>query len=66
MGGHVDTMPDLVPIVDHDVPGPDRRHRYERAWLGIGPAIGRILADMVIGETQRVMIWRASIFPVHG
>jgi glycine/D-amino acid oxidase-like deaminating enzyme len=50
--GMIDTMPDLVPVVDHieDVPGLTVATGMSGHGFGIGPAIGRILADMVTGN----------------
>ncbi len=50
--GMIDTMPDLVPIVDHaaDVSGLTIATGMSGHGFGIGPAIGRILADMVTGK----------------
>jgi glycine/D-amino acid oxidase-like deaminating enzyme len=50
--GMIDTMPDLVPVVDHieDLPGLTVATGMSGHGFGIGPAIGRILADMVMGN----------------
>jgi glycine/D-amino acid oxidase-like deaminating enzyme len=50
----IDTMPDLVPVVDRV----ERVHGLTIATgmsghgFGIGPAMGRILADMVTGQAS--------------
>jgi glycine/D-amino acid oxidase-like deaminating enzyme len=50
--GMIDTMPDLVPVVDciEAVPGLTIATGMSGHGFGIGPAIGRILADMVTGN----------------
>ena len=49
--GMIDTMPDLVPIIDRadDVAGVTIATGMSGHGFGIGPAIGRIVADMVTG-----------------
>ncbi|MEN8839667.1 MAG: FAD-binding oxidoreductase [Octadecabacter sp.] len=50
--GMIDTMPDLVPIVDHvkDFQGLTVATGMSGHGFGIGPAIGRILADLVTAQ----------------
>lgn len=50
--GMIDTMPDLVPVVDQvdDVSGLTIATGMSGHGFGIGPAIGRILAKMVTGQ----------------
>jgi glycine/D-amino acid oxidase-like deaminating enzyme len=48
--GMIDTMPDVVPVVDHaPVPGLIVATGMSGHGFGIGPAFGRIVADMVTG-----------------
>ncbi len=51
-GGMIDTMPDVVPIVDHaPIPGLIVATGMSGHGFGIGPAFGRIIADMVLGQS---------------
>ena len=48
----IDTMPDLVPVVDRitQVPGLTVGTGMSGHGFGIGPAIGRVLAALALGE----------------
>ncbi len=50
--GMIDTMPDVVPVVDHAaaIPGLTIATGMSGHGFGIGPAFGRIIADMVTGH----------------
>ena len=50
--GMIDTMPDVVPVVDHapSLPGLTIATGMCGHGFGIGPAFGRIVADMVLGR----------------
>ncbi|MEM9576045.1 MAG: FAD-binding oxidoreductase [Pseudomonadota bacterium] len=50
--GMIDTMPDLVPVVDRiaQVPGLTVGTGMSGHGFGIGPAMGRVLAALVLGE----------------
>ncbi len=50
--GMIDTMPDLVPVVDRiaQVPGLTVGTGMSGHGFGIGPAIGRVLAALALGE----------------
>ncbi len=50
--GMIDVMPDVVPVVDHvpQLPGLIVATGMSGHGFGIGPAFGRILADMVQGK----------------
>lgn len=50
--GMIDTMPDVVPVVDRVValPGLTLGTGMSGHGFGIGPAMGRILADLAMGE----------------
>jgi glycine/D-amino acid oxidase-like deaminating enzyme len=50
--GMIDTMPDVVPIVDHvaALPGLTLATGMSGHGFGIGPAFGRIIADLVQGR----------------
>ena len=50
--GMIDTMPDLVPVVDRiaALPGLTVGTGMSGHGFGIGPAMGRILADMALGR----------------
>jgi glycine/D-amino acid oxidase-like deaminating enzyme len=49
--GMIDTMPDIVPVVDHaPIEGLIVGTGMSGHGFGIGPAIGRILADMAAGR----------------
>ncbi len=51
-GGMIDVLPDVVPVVDHvaALPGLIVATGMCGHGFGIGPAFGRILADMVQGR----------------
>lgn len=52
--GMIDTMPDIVPVVDHaPIPGLTIATGMSGHGFGIGPAFGRIVADMVLGRPAR-------------
>ncbi len=47
-GGMIDTLPDVVPIVDHaPIPGLTIATGMSAHGFGIGPGMGRVLADLV-------------------
>ncbi|MFK7868981.1 MAG: NAD(P)/FAD-dependent oxidoreductase [Roseobacter sp.] len=50
--GMIDVMPDLVPIVDNvaPLPGLTLGTGFSGHGFGIGPAMGRVLADLVLGR----------------
>ena len=50
--GMIDTMPDVVPVVDHapTIPGLIIATGMSGHGFGIGPAFGRIIADLVLGR----------------
>jgi glycine/D-amino acid oxidase-like deaminating enzyme len=50
--GMIDTMPDIVPVVDHcaALPGLVVGTGMSGHGFGIGPAMGRILAALVTGD----------------
>ena len=50
--GMIDTMPDVVPIIDHvpALPGLIIATGMSGHGFGIGPGIGRVVADMVAGK----------------
>ncbi len=49
-GGMIDTLPDVVPIVDHGpIPGLTIATGMSGHGFGIGPGIGRVVADLVTG-----------------
>jgi glycine/D-amino acid oxidase-like deaminating enzyme len=50
--GMIDTMPDIVPVVDRiqDLPGLTLGTGMSGHGFGIGPAMGRILAALVMGD----------------
>jgi len=51
-GGMIDTLPDVVPIVDHaPIPGLTIATGMSGHGFGIGPGMGRVLADLVTGGT---------------
>lgn len=51
--GMIDTMPDLVPVIDRAdaIPGLTVATGMSGHGFGIGPSVGRILADLVCNET---------------
>jgi glycine/D-amino acid oxidase-like deaminating enzyme len=49
--GMIDTMPDIVPVVDHaPLPGLVIATGMSGHGFGIGPGIGRVVADLVTGR----------------
>lgn len=49
--GMIDTMPDIVPVVDHaPIPGLTIATGMSGHGFGIGPGIGRVVADLVMGN----------------
>jgi len=50
--GMIDTMPDVVPVIDHAeaAPGLTVVTGFSGHGFGIGPAVGRIAADLVLGR----------------
>jgi glycine/D-amino acid oxidase-like deaminating enzyme len=49
-GGMIDTLPDTVPIVDHaPIPGLTIATGMSGHGFGIGPGMGRVVADLVSG-----------------
>ena len=50
--GMIDTMPDIVPVIDHAaaIPGLVIATGMSGHGFGIGPAIGRVVADLVMGN----------------
>lgn len=50
--GMIDTMPDVVPIIDHapSISGLTIATGMSGHGFGIGPGIGRLVADMVLGQ----------------
>ncbi len=50
--GMIDTMPDVVPVIDHaaSLPGLTIATGMSGHGFGIGPGIGRVVADMVGGR----------------
>jgi len=50
--GMIDTMPDIVPVVDHcaQIPGLTIGTGMSGHGFGIGPGMGRVLAALVIGN----------------
>lgn len=50
-GGMIDSLPDVVPIVDHaPIPGLTIATGMSGHGFGIGPGMGRVVADLVIGR----------------
>lgn len=51
--GYVDSTPDGVPVIDADVgiPGLVLAAGLSGHWFGIGPGVGHLVADMVVGRT---------------
>ncbi|MDX5350540.1 MAG: FAD-binding oxidoreductase, partial [Paracoccaceae bacterium] len=48
--GMIDTLPDVVPIVDHGpIPGLTIATGMSGHGFGIGPGMGRVVADLVTG-----------------
>lgn len=50
--GMIDTMPDIVPVIDRAaaIPGLTIATGMSGHGFGIGPAIGRVVADLVMGK----------------
>jgi glycine/D-amino acid oxidase-like deaminating enzyme len=49
-GGMIDTLPDVVPIIDHaPIPGLTIATGMSGHGFGIGPGMGRVIADLVTG-----------------
>lgn len=50
--GMIDTMPDIVPVIDRvrDLPGLTVGTGLSGHGFGIGPGVGRVLARLVLGE----------------
>lgn len=50
--GMIDTMPDVVPVIDHaaDLPGLTLVTGLSGHGFGIGPGVGRVAADLVRGR----------------
>lgn len=50
--GMIDTMPDVVPVIDHvaDLPGLTLATGMSGHGFGIGPGVGRVVADLVEGR----------------
>jgi glycine/D-amino acid oxidase-like deaminating enzyme len=50
--GMIDTMPDVVPILDQcpKLPGLTIATGMCGHGFGIGPGIGRVMADMIVGK----------------
>ena len=55
-GGLMDVTPDAVPIIDQvpDVPGFFLATGFSGHGFGIGPGAGKLMADMVMGDTPAV------------
>ncbi|MBL4917147.1 NAD(P)/FAD-dependent oxidoreductase [Szabonella alba] len=50
-GGMIDTMPDVVPVVDNaPLPGLTIATGMSGHGFGIGPGMGRVLADLMLGR----------------
>ncbi|MCX7288976.1 MAG: FAD-binding oxidoreductase [Rhodobacterales bacterium] len=51
-GGMIDTLPDVVPVIDHGpIPGLTIATGMSGHGFGIGPGVGRVVADLVTGGT---------------
>jgi glycine/D-amino acid oxidase-like deaminating enzyme len=52
--GMIDTMPDVVPIIDRApaIPGLIIATGMSGHGFGIGPGVGRVVADMAMGKTE--------------
>lgn len=49
--GMIDSLPDVVPIVDHaEIPGLTIATGMSGHGFGIGPGMGRVIADLVMGR----------------
>lgn len=71
-GGMIDTMPDVVPVLDRvgALPGLTLGTGLSGHGFGIGPAVGRVLADLVTGrdpghDLSRFRLARFSEGPVR-
>lgn len=53
--GMIDTMPDVVPVIDHvaALPGLTMATGLSGHGFGIGPGVGRVVADLVQGKPAR-------------
>ncbi len=53
--GMIDTMPDVVPVIDHvaALPGLTIATGLSGHGFGIGPGVGRVVADLVMGRDPR-------------
>ena len=50
-GGMIDSLPDVVPVVDHaPIPGLTIATGMSGHGFGIGPGMGRVVADLVMGR----------------
>jgi glycine/D-amino acid oxidase-like deaminating enzyme len=58
--GLIDTMPDVVPIIDRcsDIPGLTIATGMSGHGFGIGPGVGRLVADMMSGKQSNHMLHR--------
>lgn len=58
--GMIDTMPDLVPVIDHisQLPGLTVGTGLSGHGFGIGPAVGQVLAQLVTGASPEVDLTR--------
>lgn len=65
--GMIDTMPDLVPVVDNiaDIPGLTIATGMCGHGFGIGPGFGRVTAQLVTGETPTHDISRFRLSRFH-
>ena len=56
----IDTMPDIVPVVDRvaKIPGLTVGTGMSGHGFGIGPAMGRVLASLALGENVRYNLHR--------
>jgi glycine/D-amino acid oxidase-like deaminating enzyme len=52
--GMIDTMPDVVPVVDHaPIAGLTIATGMSGHGFGIGPGMGQVVADLVLGRSPR-------------
>lgn len=51
--GMIDTMPDVVPVLDQSLPGLFIATGLSGHGFGIGPGVGRIMADLVMARNTR-------------
>ena len=58
--GLIDTMPDVVPIIDRcsDIPGLTIATGMSGHGFGIGPGVGRVVADMMSGKHSNHILYR--------